>query len=47
MSQCAAIIAAAGSGERFGATLPKALITLGNRTLIEHAVAALHPLHLK
>jgi 2-C-methyl-D-erythritol 4-phosphate cytidylyltransferase/2-C-methyl-D-erythritol 2,4-cyclodiphosphate synthase len=43
MSQCAAIIAAAGSGERFGATLPKALITLGNRTLIEHAVAALTP----
>jgi 2-C-methyl-D-erythritol 4-phosphate cytidylyltransferase/2-C-methyl-D-erythritol 2,4-cyclodiphosphate synthase len=43
MSQCAAIIAAAGSGERFGATLPKALITLGNRTLIEHAVAALAP----
>ena len=44
MSQCAAIIAAAGSGERFGATLPKALITLGNRTLIEHAVAALTPI---
>jgi 2-C-methyl-D-erythritol 4-phosphate cytidylyltransferase/2-C-methyl-D-erythritol 2,4-cyclodiphosphate synthase len=43
MSQCAAIIAAAGSGERFGATLPKALITLGNRTLIEHAVVALAP----
>ena len=44
MSQCAAIIAAAGSGERFGATLPKALISLGNRTLIEHAVAALSPI---
>ena len=44
MSQCAAIIAAAGSGERFGATLPKALITLGNRTLIEHAVVALAPI---
>ena len=44
MSQCAAIIAAAGSGERFGATLPKALISLGNRTLIEHAVAALAPI---
>ena len=44
MSQCAAIIAAAGSGERFGATLPKALITLGNRTLVEHAVAALAPI---
>ena len=44
MSQCAAIIAAAGSGERFGATLPKALISLGNRTLIEHAIAALAPI---
>jgi len=44
MSQCAAIIAAAGSGERFGASLPKALISLGNRTLIEHAVAALAPI---
>ena len=44
MSQCAAIIAAAGSGERIGATLPKALISLGNRTLIEHAVAALAPI---
>jgi len=38
-----AIIAAAGSGERFGAGFPKALIQLGNRTLIEHAVAALAP----
>jgi 2-C-methyl-D-erythritol 4-phosphate cytidylyltransferase/2-C-methyl-D-erythritol 2,4-cyclodiphosphate synthase len=44
MSQCAAIIAAAGSGERFGATLPKALISLGNRTLVEHAVASLAPI---
>jgi 2-C-methyl-D-erythritol 4-phosphate cytidylyltransferase len=39
----AAIIAAAGSGVRFGADLPKALIQLGNRTLIEHAVAAISP----
>jgi 2-C-methyl-D-erythritol 4-phosphate cytidylyltransferase len=37
----AAIIAAAGSGERFGATIPKALISLGDRTLIEHALASL------
>ena len=37
----AAIIAAAGSGERFGAAIPKALIQLGERTLIEHAVSAL------
>ena len=39
----AAIIAAAGSGVRFGANIPKALIQLGNRTLIEHAVAAISP----
>ncbi len=38
-----AIIAAAGSGERFGAGYPKALIQLGNRTLLEHAVGALAP----
>ncbi len=37
----AAIIAAAGSGERFGATIPKALIQLGDRTLLEHAVASI------
>ncbi len=36
-----AIIAAGGSGERFGARTPKAFIQLGNRTLLEHAVAAL------
>jgi 2-C-methyl-D-erythritol 4-phosphate cytidylyltransferase/2-C-methyl-D-erythritol 2,4-cyclodiphosphate synthase len=42
--KCAAIIAAAGSGERFGAQIPKALIQLGDRTLIEHAIAALAPL---
>ena len=41
--KCAAIIAAAGSGERFGAQIPKALIHLGDRTLIEHAIAALAP----
>jgi len=39
----AAIIAAAGSGVRFGADLPKALIQLGNRTLIEHAISAISP----
>lgn len=37
----AAIIAAAGSGERFGASIPKALIQLGDRTLIEHAVSSI------
>jgi 2-C-methyl-D-erythritol 4-phosphate cytidylyltransferase/2-C-methyl-D-erythritol 2,4-cyclodiphosphate synthase len=39
-----AIIAAAGSGERFGAGFPKALIQLGNRTLLEHAIACLSPI---
>ena len=36
-----AIIAAAGSGERFGAGYPKALIQLGDRTLLAHAINAL------
>lgn len=35
----AAIIAAAGSGERFKAQIPKALINLGDKTLLEHAIA--------
>ncbi len=38
-----AIIAAAGSGERFGAGYPKALIQLGDRTLLQHAINALAP----
>jgi len=42
--KCAAIIAAAGSGERFGAQIPKALVQLGDRTLIQHAIAALAPI---
>jgi len=37
----AAIIAAAGSGERFGAAIPKALTNCGDRTLIEHALASI------
>lgn len=37
----AAIVAAAGSGSRLGATRPKALVTIGDRTLVEHAVATL------
>jgi 2-C-methyl-D-erythritol 4-phosphate cytidylyltransferase/2-C-methyl-D-erythritol 2,4-cyclodiphosphate synthase len=37
----AAIVAAAGSGERFGASIPKALINLGDRTLLEHAISSL------
>ena len=39
----AAIIAAAGSGERFGAPIPKALIHLGDKTLLAHAVTNLAP----
>ena len=39
----AAIIAAAGSGERFGAPIPKALIHLGDKTLLGHAIAHLAP----
>ena len=38
-----AIIAAAGSGERFGAGIPKALIQLADRTLLQHAVSSLAP----
>ena len=39
----AAIFAAAGSGERFGAPIPKALIHLGDKTLLAHAIANLAP----
>jgi len=38
------IIPAAGSGERLGAQVPKALVPLVGRTLIEHAVANLSPI---
>lgn len=39
----AAIIAAAGSGERFKASVPKALINLGDKTLLEHAISRIAP----
>ena len=41
----AAIVVAAGSGERLGAHVPKAFVEVGGRTLLEHAVAGLvrHP----
>ena len=42
----AAIVAAAGSGERLGALTPKALVRLGGLTLLEHAVAAMDAAHL-
>jgi len=35
-----AVVLAGGSGRRFGAGLPKQLLKLGGRTLIEHCVAA-------
>jgi 2-C-methyl-D-erythritol 4-phosphate cytidylyltransferase len=40
-----ALLAAAGIGERLGAGIPKALCTVGGRTLLEHSLGALraHP----
>ena len=43
IKKTAAIIAAAGAGNRLAATLPKALVKLVDKTLVEHAVAALSP----
>jgi 2-C-methyl-D-erythritol 4-phosphate cytidylyltransferase / 2-C-methyl-D-erythritol 2,4-cyclodiphosphate synthase len=43
MARSAGIIAAAGSGERLGAKLPKALVQIAGRTLVEHAFSALSP----
>ncbi len=37
----AALVLAAGRGERFGATLPKAFVSLAGRPLVLHALAAL------
>ena len=42
-NKTAAIIAGAGSGHRLGADLPKALVKLLDKTLVEHAVSALAP----
>jgi len=38
------IIPAGGSGERLGAKIPKALVQLAGRTLIEHAVSQMAPI---
>ncbi len=38
LPKVALLIPAAGSGERFGAPIPKALVQLNGRTLIEHSV---------
>jgi 2-C-methyl-D-erythritol 4-phosphate cytidylyltransferase/2-C-methyl-D-erythritol 2,4-cyclodiphosphate synthase len=43
IKKTAAIIAGAGSGHRLGADLPKALVKLIDKTLVEHAVNALAP----
>jgi 2-C-methyl-D-erythritol 4-phosphate cytidylyltransferase/2-C-methyl-D-erythritol 2,4-cyclodiphosphate synthase len=40
-NKTAAIIAGAGSGHRLGADLPKALVKLLDKSLVEHAVSAL------
>ena len=44
INKTAAIIAAAGMGHRVGANLPKSLIKLIDKTLVEHAVANLAPI---
>jgi len=43
INKTAAIIAAAGMGHRIGADLPKSLVKLIDKTLLEHAVANLAP----
>ena len=40
----AVIIPAGGSGERLGAKIPKALVRIGGKTLIEHAVTNMAPI---
>jgi 2-C-methyl-D-erythritol 4-phosphate cytidylyltransferase/2-C-methyl-D-erythritol 2,4-cyclodiphosphate synthase len=44
LPKVALLIPAARSGERFGAPIPKALVQLNGRTLIEHAVLNLGPI---
>ena len=44
LPKTALLIPAAGSGDRFGANIPKALVQLSGRTLIEHAISNLGPL---
>jgi len=44
LPKVALLIPAAGSGERFGAPIPKALVQLNGRTLIEHTVLNLGPI---
>ena len=44
LHKTALIIPAAGSGERLGAKIPKALVQIAGRSLIEHAVSSLSPI---
>ena len=44
INKTAAIIAGAGAGNRLGANLPKALVKLIDKTLVEHAVSSLAPI---
>lgn len=37
-----AVVLGGGAGNRFGAAMPKQLLTLGGKTLIEHCVTAFH-----
>ena len=43
-STVSVIIPAGGSGERLGASIPKALVELAGRSLIEHAVSQMAPI---
>ena len=40
MTWIAAVVLGGGVGNRFGGSMPKQLLTLGGRTLVEHCVAA-------
>ena len=40
LTRIVAVVLGGGAGNRFGAALPKQLLTLGGKTLVEHCVAA-------
>jgi 2-C-methyl-D-erythritol 4-phosphate cytidylyltransferase len=40
MTRMVAVVLGGGSGSRFGAAMPKQLLTLGGKTMVEHCVAA-------
>lgn len=40
MTRTVAVVLGGGAGNRFGAAMPKQLLTLGGKTLVEHCVAA-------